>query len=515
MGERQYSLSKSNKRIAKNTMFLYIRMIILTLINLYTSRVILRELGVSDFGTYSVVGGVIVVFSFLSGPLSSGCQRFISYELGRKDGERLKCVFSSSVFMLVIMATIIVLLGETIGFWFLNTQMVFPDGRILAANIVYQFSIATFVVNLLAVPYNASIIAHEQMSFFAYISIIEAVGKLAIALAIPFSPIDRLIFYAFLIFFLGFWVRLIYKEYCIRRFDETRIYRKCISWLIAKDMLQFSGWVVLGGIRQVCHTQGISIIVNMFFGVTVNAAQGIANQVNHVVSVFISNFLTAMNPQIVKLYANGQIDAMKTLVFRGSRFAVFMVSLFSIPIIIEAPSILRLWLGNYPPYTVIFIRAIVFTTLCESFATIIRTAMGATGDIRNYQVSLVVIGILHLPLTWVAYRLGCEPYWSMYIYIVLAIILQVVRIAFVSRILHIKQFDFYNQVIAKCIFYLVVASVIPYVLHLYLLGFRYSFVVVVFLSILISPLIFFIIGCNDIERDKVKCIIKNKIKKNG
>ena len=509
------SISENNKRIVKNTSLLYARMIILTLINLYVSRIVLNELGISDFGTYSVVGGIIIVFSFLSGPLAGGCQRFITYELGRKNYIGLKTVFSSSVFMLLLVALLVTILGETIGLWFLNNKMSFPEGRLYAANIVYQFSIGTFIVNLLAVPYNATIIAHEQMSVFAYISIIEAIGKLLIAYCIAISPIDRLIFYSFSIFLLGIIVRLIYQYYCVKNYNETIFRWGLVSRKTVFSMLNFSSWVILGGLREVLHTQGISIIVNIFYGVTVNAAQGITNQVNNLVSMFVSNFLTAINPQLVKAYAEGNNELLRGLVFRGSRLSIFLVSLFAVPIVFEAPTILKVWLNDLPEYTIIFVRAVIIITLCESFSTIIRTTIGATGNIRNYQICLVSIGILHLPLTWIAFRMGYLPYYSMIIYFGLAMILQVIRIIFVSNILRIRQILFYKKVIIPCLTFLTVSVIPPYFVHYFSKPSVITSILVCGICILEMPIIFYFIGCDLNERNKLKSYILNKLYDNG
>lgn len=509
------SISENNKRIVKNTLLLYVRMIILTLINLYVSRIVLQELGISDFGTYSVVGGIIIVFSFLSGPLASGCQRFITYELGRKDYLKLKSVFSSSVFVLLIVAIIVTILGETIGLWFLNNRMSFPEGRLYAANVVYQLSIATFIVNLLAVPYNATIIAHEQMSVFAYISIIEALGKLLIAYCIAISPIDNLIFYSISIFLLGVLIRFLYQYYCIKRYVETKVKWSLVSKTTVFSLLNFSGWVILGGLREVLHTQGISIIVNVFYGVTVNAAQGISNQVNNVVSMFVSNFLTAINPQLVKAYAEENNSLLCSLVFRGSRLSVFMVSLFVVPILLETPTILEIWLNDLPEYTIIFVRAVIIIALCESFATIIRTTVGATGNIKNYQICLVCIGILHLPLTWVAFSMGYLPYYSMIIYIFLAIVLQIIRIVFVCNILKIRQIIFYKEVIFPSLLFLVLSFILPFLIHYYSKpSFITSFLVCLF-CVIEMPIIFYYIGCKNSERVKIKEFIFNKLYEHG
>ena len=290
----------NNKRIAKNTLLLYFRMILIMGVSLYTSRIVLNTLGVEDYGIYNVVGGIVIVLSFLNGAMAGATQRYLNIELGRKDYEKLKKVFTTSLLIHFGVALVIVLLAETIGVWFLSTQMNITPDRMYAAHWVYQFSIAAFIVSVISVPYNATIIAHEKMSAFAYISILEAVLKLVIVYVLIFSPFDKLILYAFLIFIVGVIIRIVYGIYCKRNFQECRIESWQVDKPLLKSMLSFSSWTILGNLSYIFHTQGIAIVMNMFFGVTVNAAQGIATQVSAVVKGVVTNFLQALNPQVVK-----------------------------------------------------------------------------------------------------------------------------------------------------------------------------------------------------------------------
>lgn len=307
--------TENNKRIAKNTLLLYFRMLFLMAVSLYTSRVVLNALGVEDFGIYNVVGGVVAMFSVLSGSLSTAISRFITYELGKGNKENLNKIFSSAVTIQFGLAGIIILLAETIGIWFLNIKMNIPEVRMEAANWVFQFSILTFAINLISVPYNASIIAHEKMSAFAYISILEAVGKLTIAYLITISPIDKLIFYAILMCAVALVVRLTYGNYCKRHFSECTYH---FSWdkLLLKQMFGFAGWNFIGASSAILRDQGGNVVINLFCGPTVNAARGIAFQVNNAVNQFVTNFMTALNPQITKSYASGDNEYMMTLIFR-------------------------------------------------------------------------------------------------------------------------------------------------------------------------------------------------------
>lgn len=331
----------NNKRIAKNTLMLYFRMILLMLVTLYTSRVVLNALGVEDYGIYNVVGGVVTMFSIISGSLSSAISRFITFELGKGDMTKLKKVFSTSINIQIGISIVFVLLAESIGLWFLNTQMNIPDGRMYAANWVLHFSVATFVINLISVPYNAAIVAHEHMSTFAYVGIFEAVSRLAVALFLVHSPADRLIFFAAMLVVIGFLVRLIYGIYCKRHFEECS-YRFIFDRSLMKEMTSFAGWNFMGSTAYLLNTQGVNMLLNIFFGVTINAARGIAVRVDAAVRQLINNFTTAVNPQITKYYASGDREEMQRLMFRSARFSSYLFFIFAIPIGLEAPIILKI-----------------------------------------------------------------------------------------------------------------------------------------------------------------------------
>ena len=459
----------NNKRIAKNTLMLYFRMLLLLVISLYTSRVVLRELGVDDYGIYNVVGGIIVILSFLNGAMAAGTQRFMNIEMGRNDMVALKKVFSTSQQIHALVAFCMFAIAETVGVWFLNNYMNIPDGRISAANWVYQFSVISAIFGVFTVPYNASIISHEKMSAFAYISIIEASMKLIVAFAVIWSPFDKLIFYAVLILLIGVINCGIYAFYCIRHFEECRYVIFAVDKNMMKQMLSFSGWTVFGNFGYILHTQGIAVVINVFFSVAVNAAQGIANQVNGVVTQFASNFLVALNPQVVKSYASGELQQMHSLIIRGCKMAFCLMSFFVIPLVLEAPTILKAWLGVVPEYAVIFMRLVLIISLVNSFSSLLATSKGATGNIKNYQITLTLIGALHIPFVWLAFKLGCGPEYSMYVYLGLVVVLQIVRIVFVCRGVNMSMHLFVKDVVVKCMEVLVVSSVLPAILHMSLI----------------------------------------------
>ena len=473
----------NNKRIAKNTLLLYFRMILIMGVSLYTSRIVLNTLGVEDYGIYNVVGGIVIVLSFLNGAMAGATQRYLNIELGRKDYEKLKKVFTTSLLIHFGVALAIVLLAETVGIWFLCTQMNIAPDRMYAAHWVYQFSIAAFIVSVISVPYNATIIAHEKMSAFAYISILEAVLKLVIVYVLVLSSFDKLILYAFLIFIVGVIIRVIYGIYCKRNFQECRIVSWQVDKPLLKSMLSFSSWTVVGSLGYILHTQGISIVLNLFFGVTVNAAQGIANQVNSVVKGFVVNFLQALNPQVVKTYAEHDLDAMYKLVLRGCRISYYLVAFLVIPIVLETPTILQIWLKNVPEYTVVFVRTVLILSLFDSFTNLLSTAQGATGRIKIYQITLTIIGLFHLPLTILLFKFGYEPQYSMYVYLYIVIIMQVVRICFVCHYIRLSKYLFFKEVIGKCTLVTIMGLIVPLFLHYTLLPSVVTTIIVGFSSV--------------------------------
>ena len=336
-------VSSNSKRIVKNTLVLYFRMLFLMCISLYTSRVVLNALGVTDYGIYNVVGGVVALFSMLSGSLSASISRFLTFELGKNDEVKLKEVFSASIWIQFLLAAIIIILAETVGLWFLREKMVIPQNRFNAALWCYHISVATFAINLISVPYNAAIIAHEKMSIFAYISIFEGFAKLAIAFLISLSTQDRLLIYAVLMMGVAIIIRFIYGFVCKRNFKECSVHFY-FSKSIFREMLNFAGWNFIGAASSVLRDQGGNVILNLFFGPVVNAARGIATQVNTAISSFSVNFMMALNPQITKSYASGNKEYMFNLIYRGGRLSFYLLLLLSLPVILNAHYILILWL---------------------------------------------------------------------------------------------------------------------------------------------------------------------------
>ena len=406
MAEEKYT--SSNKRIAKNTMLLYFRMILIMLVTLYTSRVVLNALGVEDFGIFNVVGGVVVMFSVLSGSLSAAISRFITYELGQRNVKKLKAIFSTSVSIQLFLALMIFFLAETVGLWFVYTYLNIPEPRMSAAIWVYHFSILTFCVNLLSAPYNALIISYEKMNIYAYFSILEVILKLAVVLLLVKCSVDRLKLYSILLFFIALIIRFLYGYYCRWKYPESRFK---FTWdrELFKEMLSFAGWNFIGSSSSVFSNQGINILLNIFCGPLVNASRGIAYQVSSAITTFSNSFMTAVNPQITKSYASGDKGGMLDLIFLGSRISFALLLLISLPLLFETNFILKLWLNIVPNYSVVFVQLVLILALSESFSAPLITAMLATGKIRNYQIVVGGTQMLNLPVSYVLLRIGLEP----------------------------------------------------------------------------------------------------------
>ena len=501
---------KNNKRILHNTILLYIRMLILMSVSLYTSRVVLSILGVGDYGIYNVVGGVVFVLSFLNISMATATQRFLNLELGKNNKKGVEKVFATAQVIHILIAVIILVLAETFGVWFLNNHMFIPKDRIIASNYVFQFTICSFLLTVMSVPYNATIIAHEKMSAFAYITVIEALLKLGIVFLLLVINSDKLIAYSFLMAIVSIIIRIIYGSYCRRHFEECRRFSVKYDKFFFKEMLGFSSWTIFGSLGSISHTQGVAIVLNMFFGVAVNAAQGISMQLNNLVYQFVTSFMTALNPQIVKYYAAKDLYFMQTLIKRGCKMGFFLVAFLVLPLCFETQTILSLWLKEVPEYTVIFTRLVLLTSLCNSFASPLSVAQGATGNIKTYQMVLTILGWMHLPLAWVFFALGFAPYYAMYIYLFLVIIMQMYRIYKVCNSLNISISGFYKDVIIKCFLVMLLSSILPVGMHLLVPYSLFSRILTFCMSAVMVIISVFVVGVNNEERNKIFKFIRSK-----
>lgn len=498
------------KQVAKNTVILYVRMVFLMLISLYTSRVILDALGISDYGVYNVVGGVVAMFSMLTGSLSVAISRFVTYELGKGNQERLHKVFCTSVNVQVGMAVLIFVLAEVIGMWFLFNKLNIPDGRMDAAVWTMHCSILAFVVNLISVPYNACIIAHEKMSAFAYVSILEAVLKLTVAFLIYIYPYDKLKVYALLLLLVSIIIRLVYGIYCKRKFAECKYARIHDNGLL-KEMFGFAGWNFMGSLVFVFNTQGINILINMFFGVILNAARGIATQVEGAVQQFVVNFTTALNPQITKSYAQGDISYLHSLVCGGAKLSFFLMWIFAVPICLEADAILNIWLKEVPDYAVLFVRWSFVNAIVYNIGMTLYQAINATGKVKKFQIISTCWIALDFPLTYIAFKMGFPVDWAFIIYLFIYVVMIFIRIYCAKDLIHMTVGYYTKEVVIRIPFVALASFMLPF-LVIYFQGPSFlRLIEVCFASVISIPVTMYYLGLNGGEREKVRCFVNKKI----
>ena len=491
----------NNKRIAKNTLMLYFRMFITTIVGLYTSRVVLNTLGVTDYGIYNVVGGIISMAAFLNSAMVASSQRFLSFELGKCDKERLKRVFCTSINIHAAICLIAFLLAETIGLWFVNAKLVIPAERMIAANWVYQASILTFMINVMSVPYNSAIVAHEKMSAFAYISILDVILKLLIVYMLLVIPFDKLIIYSILMICVTILIRLCYTIYCKRKFEECT-YHLIIDKLLFCEMFSFAGWSIIGNLGFSFKNQLSNIILNLFFGPTVNAARGVAMQVSAHVKTFAHSFTMALNPQITKQYAAGNIDASRQLVYAGSRYTFYLLMLISIPVMINIDYILYLWLGIVPEFTSQFVVFTIITSLIYAMSECVTKAIQATGRIKWFQIGVSIIMLSELPIAWALLELGYPPYSVMWPSLFTYSIALMYRFWLINRYVEgYSLVEYFMQVVLRCIFVFVLSYLLCHMLSLLFKPSFIDFIISSILYVVVIGLTIFVLGIGRYERN--------------
>lgn len=503
----------NNKRVAKNTLFLYFRMILIMLVTLYTSKVVLAQLGIKDYGIYNVVGGVVTMFAFLNNCMTTSTQRFLTFELGKGNTQRLKDVFAASLNIHIAIALTIVVLAESIGLWFVNYKLVIPADRLVAANWVFQFAILSFCVNIIQVPYNAVIIAHEKMNVYAYISIVEVMLKLGIVYLLSVSPFDKLIAYAVLIFAVQLLIRAIYQIYCRKNYEESK-FRLFWDKSLYQQMSGFAGWNLFGSIAWLLRDQGLNIVLNLFFGPVINAARGVAAQVSSAVMNFISNFQMALNPQITKNYANGNLEEMEKLTYLGIKFSYMILFFMAFPLSLNIDYVLHLWLVEVPDYTALFIILILVDSLVGNlFGTPLMTSLSATGKIRNYQIVVSVIILCIVPVGYVALRLGCDAPSVFYITIIFTAISGFVRFLYCRKQIGYSLKAMFKNVLLPVFGMTVVALPLPIFIkqECFETETLLSFVLLCLIAVAMTFVAAWFVGLKSSERNMLMAIIKNKI----
>ena len=456
--------SDNNKRIAKNTLLLYFRMLLMMAVSLFTSRVVLNTLGVEDFGIYSVVGGVVGMFVFINNSMSSATQRYITFALGKGDKNRLQTVFSTTLQIHSLIAIIIVLLGETVGLWFLYNKMQIPADRMDAALWVMQCSIVSMVVMIVSVPYNADVIAHEKMSAFAYISILEVVLKLAIVYLLLVFSYDKLILYAILILMIQILIRFCYSIYCNKHFEETR-YKHVWDKKLFKEMTGFAGWSLFGNMAGVLFGQGLNMLLNVFFGPVVNAARAVAVQVQGAIQQFVGNFQTALNPQITKTYAAGELNEMHRLMFRSARFSFYLLFFLSLPVLYETDFILTIWLKIVPENAVAFLRIMICTSLIYTIANPLIIANQATGRVMKYQAVCGTILLLILPISYLCLKMGCPAYSVFIVHFLIESVTQVARMILLRPLIGLRIRDYFIYIYKPVLIVVGVSVILPSIFY--------------------------------------------------
>jgi O-antigen/teichoic acid export membrane protein len=515
MANTETNHSENNKRIAKNTLLLYVRMLFSTLVSFYTSRVVLNTLGVEDFGIYNVVGGVIAMIGILNGAMSVSVQRFLNFELGAGDNKKLRQTFSMSLNIYALFALVFVVLTETIGVWFLNTHLLIPQERLLAANYVFQFSIFGMVFFLLSTPYNAAIIAHERMDFYAYTSIFDVLVKLAIVYLLVVISFDKLIGYGLFLTGATCLGALVSYIFCKRHFMECR-YMLYWDKSLFGQLFSYFSWNLFGSASTLVKGEGLNILLNMFFNPAVNGARGIAYSINNVVMQFFNNFYAAVRPQIVKYYAQGDRESMLDLVFKSTKYSFFLCLIVSLPVLIEAPYLVYLWLGQTPEYTVTFARLIVVISIVDALAYPIMTAAHATGKIKLYQFVVGMITIMNIPVSYCVLKyVRTDPVVVYAVSLALAVIAFVVRLWIVKRLVNFSIRLYFRTVVLRILMLSALSVPLPLGLHLILGNGFISSAVVIIVSVVSSCILIYALGMSSTERTVVVNAARNKIKQYG
>lgn len=499
-----------NSRIAKNTIFMYIRMAITMLVGLYTSRVVLQVLGVEDYGLYNVIGGIIALFTVLNAALVNTTSRFITVTLAKGNAKDTRQLFNMAFLMHFGVGVLLVILGETIGLWYLHTKLVIPDGREFAAEWLYQFTIISAFLRTIIVPYNAIIVAHEKINVYAIIQVIDVFLKLGIVIVLQLVSFDKLLFYAFLMFFVSVLNIVIYYIYCHSHFPESK-FMFYWSWNTFREILKFIGWALFGNFSHMFYTQGINLMLNAFCGPAVNAARGVAVTVQNIVSQLANNVQTAINPQIIKTYSTNNLDRMHTLICASSRFCYYLLLLFSLPIMLEADYILQLWLGIVPEHTVNFIRLTLMTVLLDAFINPMFTANLASGKLNLYYIPVSVVSVSFMFITYFAIKYTLIPESTFLCYLAMVALGLIVRVFVMKKQVHIKPSVYLRTAIIPAIIVTVLASVLPVVSHIMVHGNVARLFVTLSVSVVSTLFAIFTVGITKQERQFAIQFVKNRL----
>lgn len=504
--------NENTKRIAKNTMMLYIRLFLSMAITLYTSRIVLNTLGIENYGIYNVVAGVVSMFSFLNASMSGATSRFLTYELGNGNNEKLKKTFRATLTIHVCIAILIIIIADTLGLWFVNHKLVIPADRMIAANWVYQFSVIAAGISIMQVPFNACIIAHEKMDIYAYVEILNVTLKLLVVYLLVIGSFDKLILYGFLILCVSTLIAGIYIIYTFRHFSECS-FRPIWEKRIMLPILSFSGWDLYGNLSVTATGQGTNILLNTFIGPVINAANGIAMQVQGAVMALASNLIMAVRPQIVKNYAAGNIDYMRTLMLNASKFTCLLLSCVTIPLVIEMPFVLNIWLKEVPQYTVAFCQLTLITNCILVISLVLNCGIHATGKIKMFSFITGTLNLMTIPVSYVLLRYGLSPelvYVNRILFVVLVVISTLYMLKI--RIPQISVLAFLWTVIMPCIIVIVLSVICPVYLF-FMINEGWIRFILVFISSILSVMFFaYILAISKQQRIQVNNYLRTKLK---
>lgn len=504
--------TQSNKLLAKNTLFLYFRMFLTLIVGLYTSRVVLNVLGVVDYGIYNVVGGIVTIFASLNGAMVSTSSRYITFYLGKGDKKKLQDIFSTVVFVHIGLAVIVVILCETIGLWFFYNKMQIPINRIDVAFWILQFSFISSFLNMINTPYTGLIVAHERMNIYAYLSIIDVLAKLAIVFFIQITTWDHLLTYGLLSLIINIFSFLIYRFYCVRSFTESHI-KFIFDKPLFKELSNYFGWSIAGNVALAFNGQGINIVLNMFFGPAVNAARGIAYQVQNVINQFVGNFQVALNPQIVKTYANKDLNRMYNLMFASSKYGFLLLFFLSLPVMICSKEILTVWLGVVPEHTVNFIRIILITCMINAMSNSSIVAAGATGRIRNYTMIVATLELLPLPISYLLLKVVKIPELVFLVLLIFETISLGARLCMMKKMINLPITDYIKKVFLPIIKVVSISIWCPIIIFLNSKITITSTILVCITSLISVGIVIYFVGLNDKEKSLLQTIIKDKFLK--
>lgn len=507
------SAASNNTRIMKNTTMLYIRMFVSLALSLYTSRVVLDVLGISNYGIYNVVGGIVVLFSFLQNALSTATQRYLNYEMGKREGGDLKKVFRVSITAHFLLALLVFVLAEIVGVWFLENKINIPYERMNAARVVFQLSVAACCLNIIRSPLSSMVVAFEELSFFAYLGIGESIFRLFIVYLLIIIPFDSLIVYAAFTFLIFLMLFILYYLYCKKRHADVLGFKPLWDKELSTSMLGFSGWSLLLGVANVGCDQGINMVLNVFRGVVVNAAMGVANQVSNAVYGFVSNFQMAYAPQIVKLYAAGSYEELGVLVRRTSKFSYFLMFVISLPLVFCCEQVLGIWLKEVPDYATQITRIILCIHLVDALSAPLWLSIQATGKIKYYQIICSFFLIMNVPAAIIILKLGYSPVYVIFFKFIMAFCVLLFRVPYVCVKIHLHLSQFLCDVVLRCLLVTIISSFCVWLVFTHTSG-----IYCLLLSIITSVVAVFVsayyYGINKGEREFILNLVKQKILRN-